>query len=139
MTLRNSHHEIKTWGRAHVREIDHESIFTLKGYPRRRGSSCVMRAHAWRFWECSKFFVLLVECEKKLKKKKWESEIRSNPDRHCSSLSLESEGEHKKTCVLSKVPEYFSETQKKYHKVKKYKIQNWKILFNLNSGTCNKI
>ncbi len=37
MTLRNAHHEIKAWGRAHDREIDHESIFTLKGYPRREG------------------------------------------------------------------------------------------------------
>ena len=37
MTLRNAHHEIKAWGCAHDREIDHESIFTLKGYLPREG------------------------------------------------------------------------------------------------------
>ncbi len=33
MTLRYAHDVIKAWEHAHDREIDHESIFTLKGYP----------------------------------------------------------------------------------------------------------
>ena len=32
MMLRNAHHEIKAWGRAHDREIDHKSIFTLVNF-----------------------------------------------------------------------------------------------------------
>ncbi len=49
MMQHNVHHEIKAWGCAHDREIDHESIFTLKGYPPKKGLSCATLAHAWRY------------------------------------------------------------------------------------------
>ena len=68
MTLRNAHNLIKAWGRAHDRQIDHESIFTLQGYPPQKRAELRNTCACLEILRMLKIFRFIRRMREKLKK-----------------------------------------------------------------------